>query len=133
MSVAVTELAGRRFALVEHAEQVGLGSLSRRLRGVTVAAPVPVIVGGSGGRAAVMGQLPELVSTQREVESFVQSLLKNRQIELGGAAAGAAAHAVARSETAVSGQAISRETHRVASAGAKKVLVRVRFQCQCGR
>ena len=40
--------------------------------------------GASGGRAAVMGQLPEPVSTEREVHAFVESLLSHGQIEFHG-------------------------------------------------
>ena len=138
MSVAVTELSGQRFARVVHTQNVSLGSLDKRLRGVTVAAPVPVLVGESGGRAAVMGAMPELVSTEREAEAFVESLLKNGQIELGSrrAAADGAKRAVARSGAtaeSVSRQPLPSETHRIVSVGKKKALVRVRFHCHGGR
>jgi hypothetical protein len=133
LAVDVAELSGQRFARVVHRQEVDLGSLDRRLRGVTVEAPVPIMVGASGGRAAVMGRIPEPVSTQREVEAFVGSLLSNGQIELGGTAAavtrgaGAVARGAARSVTA---RAVPRETHRIVSAGGKKVLERIRFHCR---
>ena len=134
----MADLAGHRFARVVHSQQVPLGSLDKRLKGVTVTAPVPVMVGDSGGRAAVMGQLPEPVSTEREAQAFVESLLSNGQIELGSRRAAPAAvqarGAAARSRAgAASGaqKAVPRETHRVASVGGKKVLVRMRFQCPC--
>ena len=44
-----------------------------------------------GGRAALMGQMPELVSTEREVEAFVKALIANGQVELGGGTKAAAA------------------------------------------
>lgn len=130
LSVGVAELSGHRFARVVHTQQIALGSLDKRLKGVTIAAPVPVMVGDSGGRAAVMGQLPELVSTEREVQAFVESLLSNGQIELGRPASAAAARArgaVASTQK----KKVPRETHRVTSVGGKKVLARVRFQCRC--
>lgn len=123
-SVGLTELGGRRFARVVHVQNVALGTLDPRLRGVTAAAPISVIVGESGGRPAVMGAIPELVSTEREVTSFVQSLLKNNQIELGGQRAPAAATTDLR-------RTVSQPTHRIASAGRKRVLARARFQCGC--
>jgi hypothetical protein len=111
-----------------HTQDVALGSLDRRLKGVTVPAVVPVMVGRSGTRAAVIGRLPEPVSTEREVHSFVESLLKHGQIEFDGApprSRGAVAR-VSRSK-----EPISRETHRVKTLGGKKVLERVRFHCCC--
>lgn len=139
LSVGATELSGRRFARVVHTQQIPLGPVDKRLKGVTIAAAVPVIVGDSGGRAAVMGQIPEPVSMEREVHAFVDSLLRNGQIELGGgksaAAAATARRAVARATARRTSatRKVWQETHRVASVGGKKALVRVRFQCRCGR
>jgi hypothetical protein len=83
--------------------------------------------------------MPDLASTEREVQAFVSSLLENGQIERGtgrpGAAAAASFGGVARSRRGRRGataDVISRETHRVESSGRKKVLVRVRFHCPCG-
>lgn len=135
MAVDVAELSGQRFARVIHNLQVPLGSLDTRLRGVTAIAPVPVIVGDSGGRAAVMGQLPEPVSAGREVQAFVESLLTNGQIEFGeprnaGAVRGTAT--TARAGRANARRPVARETHRVAAVKGKKVLERLRFHCSRG-
>jgi len=135
VSVEPAELAGRRFTRVTHAQQVALGSLHDRLRGVSIAAPVPVIIGESGGRAAVMGPLPERLSVEREVQAFVSSLLSNGQIELGGSRSTRGATATSAISGLGTGSAAARKasvrgpTHRVTSVGGKKVLVRVRFQC----
>jgi len=133
LSVGRVEMSGRRFARVLHTQRVPLNPVDERLRGVTIAVAVPVIVGESGGRAAVMGQIPEPVSTEREVHAFVDSLLKNRQIELGATPAATAARktAAARSAAGASSQPVSRETHRIVAKGRAKTLVRVRFHCAC--
>ena len=46
----------------------------KSLKEVVIEAPVPVLLGDSGGRAAVMGDIPEPVSTEREVQTFAESL-----------------------------------------------------------
>jgi hypothetical protein len=126
LSVAPTEICGRRFARVEHTQRVPLGGIDRRLRGVSMTCRVPVIVGESGGRAAVMGELPELTATEREVQSFVESLLRNDQIELGPAERPERA---GRRRGRRGRRAICRETHRITTVGATRTLVRVRFHC----
>jgi hypothetical protein len=120
-------LGGQRFVRAVHTQQVALGSLDNRLKGVTVAAEVPVMVGHSGARAAVVGNLPEPVSTEREVHSFVESLLTHGQIEFAGG------NNRAKSAMAMGASAkkpVSRETHRVKTVGGKKVLERIRFHCR---
>jgi hypothetical protein len=136
LSVERMEMSGQRFAHVVHTQRVPLGSVDKRLKGVTIAAAVPVIVGDSGGRAAVMGALPEPLSTEREVQAFVDSLLRHGQIEFASgksAAAAPARGAAAGSVTARqgAGKQVPRETHRVVSSGKSKTLVRVRFHCRC--
>jgi hypothetical protein len=125
LSVGVTEICGRRFARVEHTQRVPLGGIDRRLKGVSMPCRVPVIVGESGGRAAVMGELPELTATEREVQSFVESLLRNDQIE------DATAAGRARPRRRTGRRRICRETHRITSVGGARTLVRVRFHCRC--
>ena len=127
LSVEGAEVAGQPFARVLHTQIVTLGALDNRLKGVTIAADVPVMVGASGGRAAVMGHMPEPVSTEREVHAFVESLLTHGQIEFDGSRprrGAALASAVGTKKP------VSRETHRVKSVGGKKVLERVRFHCR---
>jgi hypothetical protein len=131
-SVESVELGGQRFARAVHKQKVALGSLDNRLKGVTIEAAVPVMVGGSRGRAAVMGVLPEPVSTEREVQAFVESLLEHGQIEFAAPRSAGARSVGARSAVAGRRDPLSRETHRVRSAGATKVLERVRFHCGPG-
>jgi Fungalysin metallopeptidase (M36) len=127
LSVEHAAVSGQSFARVLHTQTVSLGALDNRLKGVTIAAEVPVMVGESGGRAAVMGHMPEPVSTEREVNAFVGSLLSHGQIEFGGGARGPR-----RAVGAVAGRPapVSRETHRVTTVGGKKLLSRVRFHCR---
>lgn len=120
LSIEAADLSGQRVARVVHTQQVSLGSVDRRLRGVTVPAPVPVIVGESGGRAAIMGQIPEPVSIEREVHAFVGSLLRHGQIEL----------PATRGARAAAARPVSRETHRVRTVRGRRVLERVRFHCR---
>ena len=129
LSVDSVELSGRRFTRVAHAQEVPLGSVDKRLKGVTVSATMPVLVGNSGGRAAVMGEIPEPVTTEREVQAFVESLVKHGQIAFDGSRRTAAA---TRKSAAVSAaKAVPRETHRVVGTGRKRTLERIRFHCSC--
>ena len=127
LSVEAAELSGERVARVVHTQAVSLSAVHPRLKGVTAMAPVAVDVGASGARAAVMGALPEPVSTEREVQTFVAALLRHGQIEMAPGAKGT------RSRGAVAGrpQPIRRETHVVKVVRGKKMLVRVRFHCGC--
>jgi hypothetical protein len=127
LAVETALVSGQSFARVVHTQTVALGVLDRRLKGVTMGADVPVMVGESGGRAAVIGQLPEPVSTEREVSAFVESLLRHGQIELEGG------DPRTRGALAKAKGPISRETHRVKTVGGKKVLVRLRFHCRAER
>jgi hypothetical protein len=126
LSVKTAELGGQRFARAVHKQQVPLDSLDDRLKGVTITAEVPVMVGESGGRAAVMGHLPEPVSTEREVHAFVHALIAHGQIEFGNAGSARPAVASPKSRTTQ----LSRETHRVNIVGGRKVLQRTRFHCR---
>jgi hypothetical protein len=87
---------------------------------------VGVLVGETGGRPAVMGELPELTATEREVRAFVESLLEHDQIESPGGAGEDRETARPRKRR----RAIRRETHRVATVSGKQTLVRVRFHCR---
>jgi hypothetical protein len=111
---------------------------------------MPVLVGISGGRAAVMGEIPEPISTERAVQAFVESLVAHGQIEFDAgphgrdrspAAAGsrrrrgaAAARGGAdqRGSTALSrgAEPVRRETHRVVGTGRTRTLSRIRFTCR---
>ena len=128
------DLAGHQLSQVVHTKRVPLGSVHQSLKGVSIEAPVPVVLGVSGNKSAVMGDIPEPVSTEREVQAFAESLLKHGQIEVAAPAAkknvgvmGAAA------PLAKAARKVSRETHRIVKSGATKTLVRVRFSCGCYR
>jgi hypothetical protein len=94
-------------------------------------APVAVNVGASGARAAVMGAIPEPVSTEREVQTFVEALLRHGQIEMASGAKGAARARGAAAAVGGTSQPVRRETHAVKVVRGKKMLVRVRFHCGC--
>jgi len=131
--VASVDVGGQRFASVVHSKRVALDDVDPRLRGVVMETAVPVIVGASGGRAAVMGAMPEPTSTEREVQAFVRSLIGHGQVEMPGgtpspAAAARGPAAATRSRRGRATPEVVRETHRVVG----KRLVRVRFACGCG-
>ena len=113
------ELGGRRFACVLHRRRISLTPVHPRLRGVGIVATIPVLVGESGGRPAVMGELPDAIATEREVHAFVDSLLKNGQVAFGG-----------DTVTTRRDQPLSRVTHRIASVSGQRTLQRVRFHCR---
>jgi hypothetical protein len=122
-SIGSIDVSGRRLTQAVHTRRVPLDTLDRRLRNVTMAAPVPVLIGESGGRATVMGQIPEPISTEREVHAFVASLLEHDQLRFA---------AVRRAAAPTILQPAGRDTHEVVGSGRVKRLVRTRFRC-CGR
>jgi hypothetical protein len=135
-SVGAVDLAGHSLDQVVHTRRVPLGSVHKKLAGVSIDALVPVLLGASGGRAAVMGDMPAVVSTEEEVKTFAESLLRHGQIEFAGTAKAAAAMAGAgAAHGAVSSghRRAARETHRVTTVGNARMLVRVRFSCGCHR
>ena len=69
---------------VTNEREVPLGSLDSRLKGVVGLAQEPVMVGASGGRAAVMGMMPHAPDTESEVQEFVKTLLAHDRIDWGG-------------------------------------------------
>jgi hypothetical protein len=125
-TVEAHEVGGQRMARVLHTQEVALGSLDARLRGVTVSATVPILVGASGTRAAVLGAMPETTATEREAQAFVASLLRHGQVQFG---EGRRTRGAAGRQSAP----MTRETHRVTTMRGKKVLERVCFRCACGR
>jgi hypothetical protein len=124
MNVVAHEVFGETMAKAIHKREIPLGSVDKVLKGVVAVGLEPVLVGESGGHAAVMGAVPNPVDTESEVRSFVESLLKHDRIEIPGTRRGAVA------STKRSGK----PTHAVKSVGGKKVLQRIRFQCfgHCG-
>jgi hypothetical protein len=108
-------------AVVEatHKRDVPLGGLSPRLRGVVAKAPESVLVGGSGGRAAILGRSPEATATTDEVMTYVESLLKHDRIEFG--------------DKTGEKKAYAWHSHAIRSQQGTRVLVRERFSCFGGR
>jgi hypothetical protein len=77
-----------------------------------------------------MGALPEPISTEREVQTFVEALLRHGQIETASSAKGTRTRG-AVAATGGKAQPVRRETHVVKVVRGKKLLVRVRFHCGC--
>jgi hypothetical protein len=128
-----------------HHRQVDLGKLGKELRDVFAFAPEPVVLGGSGGSAAVFSALPDPATTQDEVLRFVETLMSHNRLELdpakadrlmsvarGGAKRAVAKEAMAR-PAAPRGRAPKPEvdipTHTIVTQRGKKVLSRIRFLC----
>jgi hypothetical protein len=132
-SVEALDLSGQHLTQVVHTKRVSLGSVHKSLKGVAIEAPVPVVLGASGGKAAVMGDIPEPVSTEREVHAFAQSLLRHGQIEFTTSKSASTAAVGAATAIAKAAAEVPRETHRVIQSGGGKMLVRVRFSCGCRR
>lgn len=125
LDVAAASAFGQTMVSAVHTREVPLGGVDKQLAGVVAVGYEPVMVGGSGGRAAVMGALPNAADTESEVQAFVKTLMEHDDIDLGTARPrGAAAAARAAPSTSVGAP-----THEVRSAGSKKVLQRVRFRC----
>jgi hypothetical protein len=121
LSLEAANVFGTRVVNVVQTREVALGALDKRLKGAVAIAHEPVMVGGSGGRASIMGALPHGADTDSEVHSFVKSLLEHDRIDFGKPKRGAIA-------------SVSREggtTHAIKSVGGKKALRRIRFQCRC--
>jgi hypothetical protein len=121
MSMAAANVFGTRAVQVVHTRNVPLGNLDKRLKGVVAVAHEPVLVGASGGRASVLGVMPQAEDTELEVQTFVASLLQHDRIEL--------AKPRKRAFAATTGD--ERATHAIRTVGGKKVLRRIRFRCTC--
>ncbi len=109
------KIAGRAVVEAMHTRDVPLGGLSPRLRGVVAKAPETVLVGGSGGRAAILGRSPEATATTDEVMTYVESLLKHDRIAFG--------------DKAERKTAYTWFSHAIRSQQGTRVLVRERFSC----
>lgn len=134
-------IGGEEVVQAVHQREVALGELTPRLAGVVARAPESVLVGGSGGRAAVLGGLPEATTTVDEVMAYVESLVLHDRIDYSGAVRGARkGHARVRRKGAGSGRGgagggspetgeFSWHTHEVRVMAGQPVLRRVRFAC----
>jgi hypothetical protein len=115
-----------------HQRAVELGNLDKRLEDVVAMAPQTVLLGDSGGRAAVLGMMPQAESTIDEVHAFVRSLVRNGAIDFGDGPT--RPKAKAKGLTAHTRQELppAPVTHVIKKVRGQKMLVRVRFVCGCG-
>lgn len=121
---------------VVHVRPISLDSLSPDLRGAVAEGHEAVIVSESNQRAALIGNPPAESTTQDEVFTFVNLLLKFDRLSHGGTKSKAKGKTTKKG--AVKKGAIEESkparlpTHRLAAHGKKRVLERVRFACGCG-
>lgn len=125
LGVAGMNVFGTRMVNAVHKRDVSLADVG--LKGVVAVAHESVMVGASGGKAALVGNLPHPADTESEVLAFVKSLLAHGRIDLGGKATGKKGLVAA---PAVKNQ-VGLPTHTIKTLGGKKTLVRIRFQCGC--
>jgi hypothetical protein len=118
MTPALFSLLDTNDAQAVNQRTVDLGAVDNRLKGVVAYALETALVGASGGRAAILGALPEQSQTEDEVSAFVETLLRCNRIRVDKKFGAMAA--------APNPQAA---THAVRTEVGKKVLVRLRFMC----
>ena len=121
-SVSAGRVGGSAVVSAVHYREVPLQPVSRRLKGVIAVVPESVLVGAAGGRAALLGALPEPTSTTDEVHAFVEMLLEHD-----GVAFDTAAPATVRKAIGGRARTGTLPTHAVRLVGRKKVLTRLRF------
>ncbi len=127
MKTTAVDVFGTPMVEVTHQREISLGAVDKRLKGVVGLAQEPVMVGESGGRAAVMGIMPHALDTDSEVHEFVKTLLEHDRIDWGGK------KRAPRKRGLMAGLSNNTHTtHAIQSAGGKKVLVRVRYLCRNG-
>jgi hypothetical protein len=115
---------------VMHTDTVSLSSIPG-LKGVVAEAHQPVLVGGSGKSAAVMGSLPHPEDTEAEVLAYVKTLVEHDRIDYGGTKKKKKS-APKRGVVAGGSDARDPTTHVIRRVGGKKILERVRFLCGAG-
>lgn len=125
MDLRRVEIAGTTLVEALTHREVPLGRISPRLRGVVARVAEPVLVGDvadrrtGGARAALVSALPEPKTDADEVHAFVETLLANGAIAVGGPRRALG--------LAWAGSPDSQATHGVRPLGKKKLLVRLRF------
>jgi len=124
MVVDTLELGGEPLAKAVYHRSVSLTGLAAGLEGVVALAPEPVLVGAVGARAALLSALPEPVTTEDEVRSYVSTLVAAGRIELPEGRRRARRRGAVASATQS-----SLPTHAIRVRGDQKVLVRLRFLC----
>jgi hypothetical protein len=120
MTTRALRLGGETVSQVIHDRHVACAGIDKRLKGVFALAQETVLVGDSGGRAAILGALPDADGTADEVETFVRSLIKKDAIDFG-----------EKKKGAVASGGFSTVTHRIKTVGKRKMLVRFRYACRC--
>jgi hypothetical protein len=99
------------------------------LKGVVAEVHQPVLVGGSGRSAAVMGSMPHPENSEAEVLAYVKTLVAHDRIDFGRRKKSGAKK---RGMVAGGDAAADHTTHVIKRVGGKKVLQRVRFLCGAG-
>ena len=130
LAVVPITLGAIRAAEVVHQRAVPLGNVSSTLKGVVAMAHEAVVVGASGGVAALLSALPDQTTTEEEVTKFVETLLAHGRIEIGKASKHKAS-AITDGASKKSKAPAPVPTHRVVKRGGKKVLERIRYTCGC--
>jgi hypothetical protein len=123
-AVRPVPMLGQGIVEAVHRREVPLGDVDNRLEGVVAYANEPMLIGSSGGRAAVLGALPEPNRTADEVTAFVETLVKHGRIAFTAPAPRTAAAAAAPERAARQPY-----THIVRRENRKRVLTRIRFLC----
>ena len=127
INVSAHELFGETVVKAVHTQEVPLGDLDKSLKGVFAIGHQPVLVGSSGGHAALMGVMPNPVDTESEVRSFVKTLLAHDCIDFG-----RIGRTATRSVVGAPQKKFGPPTHTVRTIGGKKMLKRIRFLCPGG-
>ncbi len=126
LAVTSTSSSGTTGTLqAQHTREISLNVLDKRLRGVVALGHELVTIGDSGGRAAILGTIPNAADTEGEVRNFVRSLLQHDAIELD------TTKKRTRGDAKPARGLPHRPTHTIKSVAGRKILSRVRFQCGC--
>ena len=122
LAVHPLDIGEERVAHATVTRDVSVGALHPSLKGVVVPVTNSVLIGASGGRAAVLGSVPNVDTTTDEVLSFVESLVKNRRIETKPPKHVPKRHRV---------EAMTPYTHEIIRIGRRRELRRRAFACGC--
>jgi hypothetical protein len=125
MVVRALDIGERRVAEATHERNVDLTGTAEYLRGVVARATEPVLLERSAGRAAIIGEVPDMATTEDEVRKFVATLVRDGQIKRPGPRRRRGGRGV------VVGKAEA-PTHEIVRVGKSNVLRRVRYACGCG-
>jgi hypothetical protein len=116
LQIRQLELGGMRMLEAHHRRKIDLSSVAEYLKGVHAFGHEPVLLRRAAGKAAILGSVPDAVTTEKEVLSYVRMLAQHQQIRQG----------------RVSGaDKMGKPTHEIAASGAQRVLRRLRYSCGC--